>query len=91
MLRITRITGTHLNQTLKLEGKLLRLWVDEVRKACTSGTDPAGRTRLDLSALTFVDAAGEKMLRDLIARDVEIVACSCYVAELLRLRAGHGF
>jgi hypothetical protein len=66
MLRITRFTGTHLNQTIKLEGKLLRPWVDEVRKACASARDPAGRICLDLSALTFVDAPEEELLRELI-------------------------
>src|SRR5262245_50423519 len=84
MLRITRVTGTHLNQTIRLEGKLLRPWVDEVRKACASATDPAGQTCLDLSALTFVDAAGEELLRELSGQGIEVVACSSYVAELLR-------
>lgn len=88
MLRITRITGAHSNQTVKLEGKLLRLWVDEVRKVCTSGTDSVVRTNLDLSSLTFVDAAGEELLRDLIGRGFEVVACSSYVAELLRANPG---
>ena len=88
MLRLTRIAATHSTQTLKLEGKLLEPWVDEVRKACASGTDPSGRTSLDLSALTFVDAAGEELLRELIDQGIEIVACSSYVAELLRSSAG---
>ena len=87
MLRITRLMGTHLTQTIRVEGKLLRPWVDEVRKACVSGTDPARRTSLDLSALTFVDAAGERLLRDLISRGIKVVACSSYVAELLRSSA----
>jgi hypothetical protein len=90
MLRITRFTGTHLNQTIKLEGKLLRPWVDEVRKACASGTDPACRTSLDLSALTFVDAAGEELLRELVGQGIKVVACSSYVAELLRTNTGTG-
>ena len=88
MLRITRIEGTLPTQTIRLEGKLLRPWVDEVRQACASGTDPAGRTSLDLSALTFVDATGEKLLRELIGQGIEVVACSSYVAELLRASAG---
>jgi hypothetical protein len=88
MLRITRFTGTHPTQTIRLEGKLLRPWIDEVRKACASGTDPAGRTTLDLSALTFVDAAGEELLRELIGQGIEVVSCSSYVAELLRASAG---
>ena len=87
MLRITRITGTLPTQTIRLEGKLLRPCVDEVRKACASGTNPAGRTSLNLSALTFVDAAGEELLRELIGQGIEVVACSSYVAELLRANA----
>jgi hypothetical protein len=87
MLRITRIEGTHPTQTIRLEGKLLWPWVDEVHKACASGTDPAGRASLDLSALTFVDAAGEELLRELIGQGIEVVACSNYVAELLRISA----
>lgn len=87
MLRLTRIAGTHSTQTIKLEGKLLGPWVDEVRQACAAGTIPAGRTSLDLSALTFVDAAGEGLLRDLIGQGIEVVACSNYVAELLRSSA----
>jgi hypothetical protein len=88
MLRLTRIASTHRTQTVKLEGKLLGPWVDEVSKACTAGTDPSIRINLDLSAFSVVDAAGERLLRDLIGRGIEVVACSGYVAELLRSRAG---
>jgi hypothetical protein len=88
MLRLTRIAGTNTTQIIKLEGKLLKPWVDEVHQACASGTDSSGRTSLDLSALTFVDAAGERLLRDLIGQGIEVVACSSYVGELLRVSAG---
>jgi hypothetical protein len=88
MLRLTRIASTRRAQTIKLEGKLLGPWVDDVSKVCAAGTGPSARIKLDLSALIFVDAAGERLLRDLIARGAEIVACSGYVAELLRPRAG---
>jgi hypothetical protein len=88
MLRLTRVAVTHSTLTIKLEGKLLGPWVDEVRQACAFGTVPSGLTSLDLSALTFVDAAGEGLLRDLISQGIEVVACSSYVAELLRSSAG---
>jgi hypothetical protein len=84
MLRVTRITNTHPTQTIRLEGKLLGPWVDEVRQACAPGTAPSNRIGLDLSALVFVDFAGEGLLRDLIGRGIEVVACSGYVEELLR-------
>jgi hypothetical protein len=88
MLRLTRIAGTHPTQTIKLEGKLLEPWVDEVRKACAAGTNSFDRPHFDLSALTFVDAAGAALLRDLIGQGIEVVACSSYVAHLLRASAG---
>ncbi|HKB35997.1 MAG TPA: hypothetical protein VKD72_06055 [Gemmataceae bacterium] len=83
MLRITRITGADSAQTIKLEGKLLGPWVDEVREACAQAMARSGRTRLDLVAVTFADAAGVALLRELIRQGVEIAACSGYVAELL--------
>ena len=88
MIRLTRIAGPRATQTIKLEGKLLGPWVDEVRKACASGAAPTGRTSLDLAALTFVDAAGVGLLRELIDRGIEVDVCSSYVAELLRASAG---
>jgi len=70
-----------------IEGKLLKPWVEEVRNAFASGTDPSSRINLDLSALTSVDAAGEELLWELIGQGIEVVACSIYVAELLRISA----
>jgi ABC-type transporter Mla MlaB component len=72
--------------TLKLEGTLSGPWVEEVRRACTDPPAAASPLRLDLSAVTFVDAAGVSLLHDLLSRDVEITTCSGFIAELLRLR-----
>jgi ABC-type transporter Mla MlaB component len=87
MLRLTRNAPSDRIQTVVLQGKLVGPWVEEVRQACAAVSAPCHRIRLDLSALIFVDAAGVSLLRDLIARGVEIVACSGFVAELLRSRA----
>jgi ABC-type transporter Mla MlaB component len=85
MLKITRIVGEDSTQTFKLEGKLREPWVAEVLSACTSGDGQSGRTRLDLSDLTFVDHAGAELLKDLMRRGIAVSACSGFVAELLRL------
>ncbi len=84
MLRITEMASTESVSTIKLEGKLLDPWVGEVRKACAAARVRSGRTRLDLAAVTFVDAAGVDLLRELIRQGVEIAACSGYVAEILQ-------
>src|SRR5262249_860208 len=85
VLRITRIARAGSAPILKLEGELLEPWVDEVRQACADPAAGASRTRLDLSAVTFVDAAGGELLRDLIRQGIEIAACSSFVAELLHV------
>ena len=85
MLRINRVSDLGEPATLKLEGKLLGPWVEELRLACQSQASSSNHLRLDLSAVTFVDAAGAKLLGDLIRQGVQITACSGYLAELLDL------
>lgn len=84
MLRITRSTkdGT---EWLKLEGKLVGPWVDECRTACARETGHGRRPALDLSEITFVDADGVQLLRELVEQGVDIPVRSNFVAELLRL------
>jgi hypothetical protein len=85
MLRITRSEGSDLTHTLKLQGKLLGPWIGELESACGMGRVPADRVHLDLSDLTFVDAAGARFLEVLIRDGARVVACSVFVAELLHL------
>jgi hypothetical protein len=78
MLRITATTGGEL---LKLEGKLLGPWVGELARACDRPRPP----RLDLAGLTFADAAGARLLRELLVRGATVAGSSTFIAELLRL------
>ena len=79
MLRITPVAGPEPAPTLKLEGKLVGPWTQTLREACAG----AGRLHLDLSAVSFVDADGLRLLRELQARGMTLAACSGLVAELL--------
>jgi RNA polymerase sigma-70 factor (ECF subfamily) len=83
MLRINHVSDPGQAPTLKLEGKLLGPWVDELRDACRSQAFLSPGICLDLAAITFVDAAGAKLLGNLIREGARIIACSGYVAELL--------
>jgi ABC-type transporter Mla MlaB component len=70
---------------LRLEGKLLEPWTDELVRACEQMAPGRRKLRLDLSALTFVDAAGVRLLTELIHDGTMIVACSGYVAAILQM------
>ena len=83
MLKITRLSHKGRGLTVRLEGEILGAWVGAVRDACA--VRRCRPRRLDLVAVTYVDAAGIQLLRDLMAEGVEIAACSSFVGELLQL------
>jgi hypothetical protein len=83
MLRITPVAAAGPARVFRLEGKLLAPWVEEVRRTCGPDTGGAAPCRLDLSAVTFVDAAGADLLRDLRRQAVWLTPCSGYLIELL--------
>ena len=83
MLRITRLHGNAGAPLLRLEGKLLEPWVEEVRQACAASARGTDHLSLDLAAVTFVDAAGARLLRELLQQGIALVACSGFVAALL--------
>ena len=98
MLRITRTTTTD-STLIRLEGKLLAPWTDEVRKQINCGAgvscavpEGAGQApasghslRLDLRDLSYIDSAGATLLCGLIRRGATIENCSQFIAELLHL------
>lgn len=84
MLKITQILAEPERPTIKLEGKLLAPWIENVADAC----DPAKACRpirLDLSSLTYADAEGTQLLRRLLSRGAELGPCSGFLAELLHV------
>ena len=82
MLRISVSEQDPSCRILKLEGKLLQAWVDEVRRLCVKAEE-GSLPRLDLSGLSFVDRAGVELLRQLLRQGVRIHSSSPFVAELL--------
>lgn len=83
MMRITRIKSRASKPTFKLEGKLVGPWVEEMHRAVNEASAICSQPRLDLSDVTFVDASGVTLLRELIRRGVAITACSGFVAAML--------
>ncbi len=83
MLRITAIRND--SQTiLKLEGKLLEPWIEELRGAYTRAKSRSERVVLNLADLTYADEAGTRVLGNFVQLGVPIGECSAFVTELLR-------
>jgi hypothetical protein len=83
VLKITEIARSDSAKAFNVEGKLLGPWVDELRNICTQPLHRLEQVSLDLAAVTFVDAAGAELLRELIRQGILITRCSPFVAELL--------
>jgi anti-anti-sigma regulatory factor len=82
MLRITRQVEKGNGVTLRLEGRLLEPWVSALRQEFDDAA--GGRSaRLDLSAVSFLDAAGVEAVRELLRRGAELRGCSNFVRDLL--------
>jgi anti-anti-sigma regulatory factor len=91
MLKITMSkTGTEDRWTL--HGQLTGPWVSEMRTDWrnTQGADEHRRCVFDLNDVTFVDKAGEKLLRALAKQGVQFEASGIYVRSVLRQLDGEG-
>jgi anti-anti-sigma regulatory factor len=93
MLKITCHTETH-STTLQLEGRLAGPWVEELERSWASAVSDRNKRplRIDLSAVTYVDAGGKDLLKRLYREGAEFVASgcltSCIVEEITRLVGG---
>ena len=65
-----------------LEGRLAGAWVSELRRVAAE-PGPPRRVALDLSAVTYADADGLALLRDLLAGPARIERASAFVSALL--------
>jgi anti-anti-sigma regulatory factor len=84
MLRIERAGDAQQASTLRLEGRVVGPWVEELRRSCDEALDGGARLILDLGAVSFVDRDGLALLRDLPHDRVELHRCSPFLAEQLK-------
>jgi ABC-type transporter Mla MlaB component len=83
MLRITT-HSTADSITFQLEGRLVGPWVTELRD-CWRRTPCDGKrvVRIDLRAVTYVDAAGEELLADLYRQGADLFAIDCQMKAVV--------
>ena len=68
-----------------MEGRLTGRWVEELRRTCDLHALSDGiRLTLDLADVSFADAAGIELLKELRIRLVTLLSPSSLVAEQLK-------
>jgi ABC-type transporter Mla MlaB component len=83
MLKISEPSTNHA-VTLKLEGRLIGPWVDELGAACEAQLRNSRRLMLDVSDVSYADRAGMALLVTLKQRGIELVNCPPLLAAELK-------
>jgi len=84
MLRIVRLQVTPDRATLRLEGRVVGPWVDELARSCEQVLAGGHALTLDVADVAFVEPRGARLLQDLLARGVAVAHCPAFVAEQLK-------
>ena len=80
MVKISILSRTGNVVTLQLEGRLVDLWVTEVRKCCDTLLTEGSELILDLAHVSFADSHGIALLMELHAGNIRLVNCSPFLA-----------
>jgi anti-anti-sigma regulatory factor len=85
MLRITVVESSSEAVRLRVEGRLTGGWVEELRRACeVHALCDEIRLTLDLADVSFVDAAGIELFKELRSCCVKLLSPSPFVVEQLK-------
>jgi anti-anti-sigma regulatory factor len=85
VLKITR-TETPAEETWILQGRLVGLWVSELRRnwAKTRRADDNRKCVVDLNEVTFIDKKGETLLRTMSKQGAQFIATGIYIKHMLQ-------
>lgn len=84
MLRITTIANG-ITTTLRLEGRLVGDWVDELERCCTGprAADPTRKIEIDASDVEFLDEKGEALLERLYLNGAKLRGGNPYMESIV--------
>jgi anti-anti-sigma regulatory factor len=87
VLKITR-TETPAEEKWILQGRLVGLWVSELRRNWkkTHRADDNRRCVVDLNEVTFIDKKGETLLRTMSKQGAQFIATGIYIKHVLQQR-----
>jgi anti-anti-sigma regulatory factor len=84
MLKIMFAETTGESSTIRLEGRVIGPWVNELRLSCEAILATGSTLSLDLSDVSFVDRSGIELFKSLTKRQVVLANCSRFLTELLK-------
>jgi anti-anti-sigma regulatory factor len=85
MLRVTVVESSRSTVTLRVEGRITGSSVTELRRACDVHTfADEVRLSLELEDVSFVDATGILLLKELRSRGVGLIRANTFIAEQLK-------
>ena len=91
MLKVTVVDASDSAVRLRVEGRLAGHCIEELRESCELHALAEGmQLTIDLADLSFADADGIELLKDLRSRDVMILNLASYLAVKLRVAEGRG-
>jgi hypothetical protein len=86
MLRVTVIESSETAVTLRVEGRITGPWVEELRTACSVHSFPDEvQLSLELADISFADAAGIELLKELRDRGADLTHTTPFLAEQLKV------
>ena len=68
---------------LKLEGRIIGQWANELREECEMWLAKGRKAVLDLSGIIFIDEQGIEILKTMKQNGVNLIGCSLFLSELL--------
>ncbi len=84
-MKITVVESSSKGVRLRVEGRLMGRWVEELRRTCDLHALSDGiPLTLDVADVSFADAAGIELLKELRIRLVTLLSPSSLVAEQLK-------
>ena len=84
MLKISPIEPTDHSHALRLEGRLVGPWVQELQQVCEPLMQAGGPLQLDLAEVSFADDHGIALLTGLHSHGTQLLRVTPFLAEQLK-------
>jgi ABC-type transporter Mla MlaB component len=86
MLRISKLDSVERAATLRLDGSLSGVWVEELRRVCETRLANGEKLNIDCGGISFSDTDGVALMKELRKRQVALSNCP----PLLQFLLGQG-